>query len=236
MKRQCLAVGMLVIVSCSALAREELNEAQITARIQAAVDTHARAIGCDAVPAATPVGAPSGKKSRRDPPASEASSSESSSGVAPSAAAPSAAAPSGVASSGKASPSATSRTSVLAPALIGALQPYQLDTMDTAEFVGFWQGRLDCTLSGTRFNLVTVKTDEAGSFYVDASLSEPTIKVAGLNQRFVQRVVGASLDTMTVEGLDLEPGDNPDYPTGVFRYTLKRAPDGNWKVSGRKGI
>lgn len=181
MIRQSFAIIMLACASFNATARDELNEAQITERIQEKVSHFAQAVTC--VDAAKP-----------DP--------------------------------------------VLRPDFIGALQPYQLDTMDGAEFVGFWVGDMGCT-GGTgtvKFNLVNVKTDEKGVFYVDARASEPAIKIDGINARFVQRVVGASLDTMTIEGLDFEAGDANDFPTRTYRYTLKRDSAGDWKVAARKDL
>gem|GEM_PF-3120641 len=181
MIRQSFAIGLLALASFHAMARDELNEAQITERIQDKVSHFAQAVTC--VDAAKP-----------DP--------------------------------------------VLRPDFIGALQPYQLDTMDGAEFVGFWVGDMGCA-GGTgtvKFNLVNVKTDEKGVFYVDTRASEPAIGIDGINPRFVQRVVGASLDTLTIEGLDFEAGDANDFPTKTYRYTLKRDSTGNWKVTAKKDL
>lgn len=179
MIRQSFAVGLLACASFNATARDELNEAQITERIQEKVSHFAQAVTC--VDAAKP-----------DP--------------------------------------------VLRPDFIGALQPYQLDTMDGAEFVGFWVGDMGCAGGTVKFNLVNVKTDEKGVFYVDARASEPAIKLDGINTRFVQRVVGASLDTLTIEGLDFEAGDANDFPTKTYRYTLKRESAGDWKVTAKKDL
>lgn len=181
MIRQSFAIGLLALASFNATARDELNEAQITERIQAKVSLFAQAVTCvdDAKP---------------DP--------------------------------------------VLRPDFIGALQPYQLDTMDGAEFIGFWVGNMGCTDgdNALRFNLVNVKTDEQGTFYVDARASEPAVTIEGINARFVQRVVGASLDTLTMEGMDFEPGSGDDFPTKTYRYTLKRDEAGNWKVTAKKDL
>ena len=182
MIRPCFAIGILMLASLNAAhAREELNEAQITKRIQEKVGHFAEATTC--VNAAKP-------------------------------------------------------DHVLRSDFIGALQPYQLDTMDGAEFVGFWMGDPGCagTAGTPMFNLVNVKTNEQGMFYVDARASEPAIKVEGIDQRFVQRVVGASLDTLTIEGLDFQHGDDATFPTGTYRYTLKRDAAGDWKVTAKKAL
>ncbi len=180
MIRQSFAIGLMALASFNAVARDDLNEAQITGRIQEKVSLFAQAVTCS-------------DSAKPDP--------------------------------------------VLRPDFIGALQPYQLDTMDGAEFVGFWVGDMGCA-GGTgtvRFNLVNVKTDEQGVFYVDARASEPAVSIEGINPRFVQRVVGASLDTLIIEGLDFEAGDANNFPTGNYRYTIKRDSTGNWKVAAKKG-
>ena len=127
---------------------------------------------------------------------------------------------------------------VLRPYHIGALQPYQLDTTDPAEFVGFWLGDMGCKAEtgSVTFNLINVKTDPQGAFFVDASASEPAINVEGINSRFVDRVVGASLDTLTIDGLDFEEGDNINSPSKSYRYTLKRQPSGSWKVTSKREL
>ena len=127
---------------------------------------------------------------------------------------------------------------VLRPYHIGALQPYQLDTTDPAEFVGFWWGDMGCKdeTGSVQFNLVNVKTDPQGAFFVDVRASEPAIKVDGINPRFVERVVGASLDTLTIEGLDFEEGDKINAPSKSYRYTLKRQPAGDWAVTSKRDL
>ena len=127
---------------------------------------------------------------------------------------------------------------VLRSYLIGSLQPYQLDTTDPAEFVGFWYGDMGCAGgSGTvMYHLVNIKTDAQGRFYVDAHASEPAIAIEGLNQRFIKRVVGASLDDLTLEGMDFADGDANNFPSVVYRYGLKRDDSGNWRVVSRKEI
>ena len=127
---------------------------------------------------------------------------------------------------------------LLRPYMIGALQPYQLDTTDPAEFVGFWLGDMGCA-NGTgtvMYHLVNVKTDERGTFYVDAGASEPAIAVTGINKRFVQRVVGASLDTLVIEALDFDVGDSINAPSKTYRYTLKRQKGGHWDVTAKRDL
>jgi len=127
---------------------------------------------------------------------------------------------------------------VLRADMIGALQPYQLDTTDPAEFVGFWSGDSACAggTAGTRLYLVNVKTDEKGNFFVDPQASEPAVKLSGINPRFLQRVVGASLDTMTIEGSDFAAGETGDFPSRTYRYTMKRDASGNWAVTAKKDL
>lgn len=119
---------------------------------------------------------------------------------------------------------------------IAAMSPLKdMDLREEAKFAVVWRGDIGCAGgSGTTgAHLAVVKVGAGDSFYVDAYESEPTVD-AGL-PRAIEKIVGATKDSLILDVLDYGDKDANCCPSLRTRITLKQLQNGKWqKVATKK--
>jgi hypothetical protein len=80
-----------------------------------------------------------------------------------------------------------------------------------------------------------VSIGAGNSFFVDPLRSSPAIKHE-IPVRYVERLVGNTADSLTVEGKAYGPKDGNCCPSINVRATVKVDAKGNWKIIERKII
>jgi hypothetical protein len=117
-----------------------------------------------------------------------------------------------------------------------ALHPYKKreDALD-AKFLVFWHGDIGCDGgSGTHTdNVALVRMGSFDSYYVDPTRSSPRIDLE-FNTRFLERLVGNTENTIVVDAMEFAKGDSNNFPSLLFRYTLRVDAKGNWKLLDKK--
>lgn len=114
---------------------------------------------------------------------------------------------------------------------IAAMVPYtSFDNRLDAKFAVVWFGDIGCAGgSGTSGAAIAVVRVGAGdNFYVSPEASSPQID-DGL-PRHVEKVVGATADSITVDVRDYGDKDPNCCPTLRKRVTLRQSQKGNWAV------
>ncbi|WP_370682278.1 hypothetical protein [Comamonas sp. GB3 AK4-5] len=106
---------------------------------------------------------------------------------------------------------------------------------DEAKFAVLWNGDLGCQggsgTSGARLAIVGVGAGD--TFYVNPYESEPAVD-AGL-PRYVERIVGATKDTLVFDVRDYSDRDANCCPSLRQRITIRQLPNGKWqRVSTKK--
>lgn len=119
---------------------------------------------------------------------------------------------------------------------IAAMSPLKdLDLREEAKFAVLWRGDVGCAGgSGTMgFHLAIVRVGAGDMFYVDAYESEPAVD-AGL-PRSIEKIVGATNDTLILDVLDYGENDSNCCPSLRTRVTIKQLSNGKWqRVSTKK--
>lgn len=113
---------------------------------------------------------------------------------------------------------------------IFAMVPFKTDDdRFDAKFAVTWDGDIGCNGgSGTMTrNVAIVRIGVAKSFYVDVMESDP---VQRLPVGVIERIVGASKDTLIVDSLKHAENDGNNFPSIRERFTLKQSDGGKWKV------
>ena len=120
---------------------------------------------------------------------------------------------------------------------IAAMTPYKsFDNREDAKFAVIWHGDIGCLGgSGTSSaRIAVVKVGAGDSFYVSPSESSPQVE-EGL-PRTVEKVVGATADSITVDVRDYGDKDANCCPSLRKRLTLKQSAKGNWAVVSTKQL
>lgn len=120
---------------------------------------------------------------------------------------------------------------------IAAMIPYKsFDNREDAKFAVIWHGDIGCLGgSGTSSaRIAVVKVGAGDSFYVNPSESSPQVD-EGL-PRYVEKVVGATADSITVDVRDYGDKDANCCPSLRKRLTLRQSAKGNWAVVSTKPL
>lgn len=120
---------------------------------------------------------------------------------------------------------------------IAALTPFKsMMQRDDAKFAVLWVGDIGCAGgSGTiSYNLAIVKVGAGNNFYVDPWQSEPAITTE--IPRAIERIVGATNDTLILDTLDYGENDANCCPSIRERITIKSDKEGNWKLINKKRL
>lgn len=123
------------------------------------------------------------------------------------------------------------------PKNIAAMVPYtRSDNRLDAKFAVVWFGDIGCAGgSGTSGAAIAVVRVGAGdNFYVSPAESSPQVD-DGL-PRHVEKVVGATADSITVDVRDYGDKDPNCCPTLRKRLTLRQSSKGNWSVISTKDL
>jgi uncharacterized membrane protein len=120
---------------------------------------------------------------------------------------------------------------------IAALVPYKADARDDARYLVVWSGDIGCEGGTGSVNpaISTVNIGAGNRFFVDPLRSSPSIKHE-IPVRYVERLVGTTADSLTVEGKAYGPNDGNCCPSTDVRATVKVDAKGNWKIIDRKII
>ncbi|WP_157214508.1 hypothetical protein [Polaromonas sp. CF318] len=120
---------------------------------------------------------------------------------------------------------------------IATLRPYKAELRGDARYAVVWSGDIGCDGgTGTVNPAITMVVTGAGySFVVDPLRSSPSIKHE-IPVRYVERLVGNTADSLTLEGKAYGPNDANCCPSVNVSATLKVDAKGNWKLVDRKII
>lgn len=116
------------------------------------------------------------------------------------------------------------------PNQIITLVPYkEVGDHNIAKYAVLWVGDVGCWCgSGTTKTNITIVTFNC-DYIVDPLRSSPIIKFNS-PVRYVERTVGNTSDSMTLEGMKYGPDDARCCPSIPVRFTLKEDNTGNWKL------
>lgn len=120
---------------------------------------------------------------------------------------------------------------------IAALVPYQAGARDDARYLVVWSGDIGCDGGTGSINpaVAMVKIGGGNHFFVDPLRSSPSIKHE-IPARYVERLVGNTADSLTIEGKTYGLGDGNCCPSVNVQATLKVDAKGNWKIIARETI
>jgi hypothetical protein len=124
------------------------------------------------------------------------------------------------------------------PAQVAELVPYRTrEDREDAQYAVVWSGDIGCAggtgTSGANVALVLVRSGD--SYVVDPLRSSPAIEFES-PVRYVERMVGHTRDSLTLEGKEYGPNDPNCCPSVRVRFTLRVDGKGNWKLVEKKAL
>ena len=119
---------------------------------------------------------------------------------------------------------------------VASLIPYKRATNPpNGKFAVLWSGDIGCVggtgTSGAHISIVTVGS--ADTYMVDPHLSSPIVSFES-PIRFVERIVGNTKDTLTLEGKEYGPNDANCCPSMSVRFILRADNKGNWRMIDKR--